>query len=562
MITLDTHGARGFRAHFPYDPDTVDRIKLCMGFRWEPTGKYWYAEGPESLIDLERYEMDYRLTSAAHERATSFHNRFESILELKLRKYDDGEMFAYQKDGADALYFQEKGILADDVGLGKTKQALDACGMLHEEGRAKMVLFLTHKTLIYNVVDEILTWHPDFDVHVVNPPGKLPVTYTVTKTPPAEGFQTKDGKMLVVVTSYERALMYRGFHFTQPWDVVIFDEAQRIKNHKTETHKMVSKLVAGAPFAFALTATPLELRVEELYSIFSVLRPSVFGSWTRFSRDHIKEVTDNWGHVIARQVRNTTLLKERIGPWVFRRTREDVLKQLPGAMPPVYIYPEMTAGESKLYDGLVSDRSMIEIERMLRLQQFTSSPRLLGYSELGAKFDELVQLLDGWDGVTLVFTRFKKMLDILMEELNLPAEACMYGQLTDAGERHRRVKAFNNGELGRVFISTDAGAHGLNFNAVDMIVHYDKLWNPAKEHQREGRALGLRQLGKDKPLSVAYLLDVDTIDVGMQQVTDERQRLFNDLITDADETMIAKFRPSDFEKIARGQYTSAGENKE
>lgn len=325
---------------------------------------------------------------------------------------------------------------------------------------------------------------------------------------------------------------------------LLVHNCQKVKNANTAVHKAVKKLKSNA--LWALSGTPMEIRVEELYGIMSILRPAVFGSWLRFRDQHV--VTDAWGNVIGQ--RNIELLKERIGPWMTRRRKDEVLKQLP---PKLYndVFVDMSTAEEAEYrriknqflawlkDHDKSANEMNALTQLLRLQQFTCSPALLEKESLdrGSKFAMLQELVSEWDGQVVVFTQFSTMANYLVQWLGANPSALIAGEVP-AEARVQRVTAFNAGQLGKVLVSTDAGAYGLNITSADLIVHFSQLWNPGKMHQREDR---LHRIGQTKVVNVVNLLVKNTIDEGMQRILDERRKLFRDTIDAAEEVVFRKW---------------------
>lgn len=545
LIQLDTYGDEGFCLRFGYNEDVIKRIRLCAGFAWNKVHKVWASEGPESILDLERNGIPYVPTLNAERRLASFRKRLQTILDMKAAPLPVGE-FTYQPIGTSILLLQRRGILADDMGLGKTKQALDAVSHLITSDPNLWILILAPKSLIWNWMAEIRKWYPEWLAKIV--PDAPKARKEFWESPPQ-----------IVIANYQKVL---ASDFPEKgWDVVIADEATAVKNTKAQTHKAVRRIVAETKYAFMLTGTPLEMRVEELYGIFSVVRPSVFGGWTRFQDQHV--ATDYSGKVVG--PKNTHLLRERISPWLIRRTKAEVLTHLP---PKVYnnVLVEMDAAETKDYMSIRNDflqwcakreqelqakaldlpdtiedrvdamysqvntvNSANVLTQLLRLQQFTSSAKLLDYSYYGSKLMALAETLDGWSGNAVVFTRFAEMAQLLLASLQLPAEAIIHGQVK-AQDRVTRVDRFNHGELGRVFISTDAGAYGLNITSADLIVHYDMLWNPAKMRQREDRA---HRIGQHSVVNVVHLLNKGTLDEGMKLINNDRQDLFQDVVEGA-----------------------------
>lgn len=559
VITLEARGD-GFAAFFPYDPRTVAAIKQVPGFNWNKSERAWVSDGPEVLLELERYRLPFQASGETAERIAKFNQRMDSIIRLKQvnkATVDQGteDLYAFQAIGAQSLFLQKRGLLADEMGLGKTKQSLDAANL----AQAKDILVIAPKTLLYNWEKEVHRWYPKWVTVVIS--GKA--------TERADQYRFLSGERKtaiprVVIVNYEK-LIAADFPFQLRWDVLIFDEAHYVKNTTAQRHKAVKKIADRSAYVFGLTGTPLETKPEETYGIMKVVRPSVFGNWMRFKEQHL--IVDSWtGKISGLKPETKDLFRERLGAWMTRRTKAMVAGQLP---PKVYnmVGVELTDDERRIYRDIKKgfDRWVEEQGRMIgsasaltqliRFQQFTSSPFLLGVEHIGygSKFWALKELLDGWEeGRAIVFTRFKEMAYLLQRWLEVPDEAIITGDLVDSRERLRRADEFSAGRLGKVFIGTDAMAFGLSISA-DLVVHYDKLWNPAKEWQREDRAHGIGRGIEGRTTNVVHLLASDTIDVGMHVVTNERADLFRDVVDGAEATVLSSFGLREYQSLVEGR---------
>ena len=537
---LDIYGEQGFRLTFPYSPQMVAQVRQALGFTFDKRSRSWVCEGPEAVLDLQRFNIIIHATDAAIARFQQFRQQLDHILDLKA--WNPGEdLYAFQKVGTEVLAGQYKGVLADEMGTGKSKQALDAC----EKVGACSILILAPKSLIYNWADEVEKWHPDWTKAVVPD----------AKSERLAFFQSPAFAPRIIIANYEKLLL--ADWPMRRWAVVILDEITRAKNTRTLTHKILRKIVKQADNVFALTGTPLEMRVEELYGIMALVRPAVLGSFMRFRDQHL--ITDYFGQVTGSK--NHQLLKERVGPWLTRRTKAEVASQLP---PKVYndIWVQFTDSEAKEYAQIADNFEAWLTEReedftvanaltqLLRLQQYTSSRMLLeDEGDVGSKFYELQDLLNEWEGQAVVCTRFATMARMLRQLLHLPEEAIIAGEV-GAQDRVERIKQFNEGQLGKVLISTDAGAYGLNITGADLICHLDLLWNPGRMWQREDR---LHRIGQTRTVNVVRLVVKGTVDAGMLGVLTKREELFRDLVDGAEEAALLKFGKAMLRRVARGE---------
>lgn len=549
MIKLDIYKKDGFILTWPYHPDPsvryayINKVKQTAGFAFNKSAGGWVSDGPEVLLDMDRIDLwPYvtEITPQAAARAAGFRALLEGILDAKHQE-TPGE-YGYQKAGTDVLVLQDRSILADDMGLGKSKQALDACAKLD----AQRILIVAPKTLTYNWLAEIQKWYPDWANAIVIPD---------SKKAKEDAWSCLDSDRWIVIINYEK-LRLKDWPFDLHWDIIILDEAQKLKNTATQLAKAARRLKTAR--MWALTGTPMEIRIEELYGIMSLLRPSVFGGYLRFREQHL--IMDAWGNVIG--PKNLELLKDKIAPWMTRRKKEDVLKQLP---PKLYntLYVELAPDEAKQYTKIKReflewlaehDRSSNEanaLTQLLRLQQFTCSPDLLEDGPEGSKFQALVETIDEYEGKIVIFTRFEKMANRLVEWLpgRVDPEGFISGPVK-AQDRVDRVTHFNTGALGKVLVSTDAGAYGLNITGADLIIHYDQLWNPGKMWQREDR---LHRIGQQNPVNVLNLVCNGTVDEGMLKVLDKRREIFKDIIDGAEDKAISKLGSAAIRKIVEGK---------
>lgn len=545
---------RGFNINVPYVKDRtvfqmqLEKIKQPLGTFWDKDNRTWYMPGPETVLDFERCGITYNVsTASAQMRLDQFRNSLDASLWARDQAPD--EMYGYQAAGSQYLYWAQRAILADAMGLGKTKQTIDAVRRIWCEHGPVRTLIVVLKTLTYNWQAELYKWFPGVPVEIVPEGPKLRTSFweRIAKEEPIDGCP-------IIICNYEK-LSLGDFPQDFQWDIVVADEATYVKNPAAIRSKAFHRVADGAHWVWLLTGTPIEIRYEELHGLFSYIRPAVFGTFSRFRDAHL--VTDFNGNVIG--ARDVTLMTERIAPWVLRRTKEDVQLQLP---PKVYndVVFELSASERDIYRQLLGDFDTWLAERgdspsdanvltqMLRLQQHTSSPNLLDVDgERGSKFSLLRDIVSEWEGQVLVFTRFSEMADRLRLWLELPRDAIIKGEVSSAQERLRRITEFNAGMLGQTLVSTDAGAHGLNITSADLIIHYDMLWNPAKLRQREDR---LHRIGQQRTVNVLRLLADQTIDQGMAQITDFRQTQADSLLNAADEVMIKRLN---YKKIARGE---------
>lgn len=551
QILLDAY-KQGFKASFRYDPYLVDQIKKCLGFQWNKELKFWWSAGPEVLIDMERYQVPFRATSVAQERIDDFRKRLYVIAQLKNTEIEG--QFGYQTIGTHLLVTQRRAILADDMGLGKSKQALDALALVWPRIRNRRCLVVAPKTLTYNWYDpespetEFTKWHPELPVFQVPEGGPK------KRAPFWEDLLERDE--FVLITNYEKTLL-RDFPDLE-FEVVIADEATKLKNSRSQIWERMETFTGDATYVWALTGTPLEIRLEELYNLMKLVRPAVFGPFSRFAQQHLMQDLNG----LTLGSKNHDLLKMRYGPWITRRTKKEVAPWLPPRLPRILHYIEMDETEKKLYEQLCQDfddwkeenpgaNTFNALVEQVRLQQFCCSPDILDIGEgiKGTKFEELERIIAEWDGLIAVFTQYREAGKRIHEWLGCHEDAYIHGN--QGKEAVRRGYAFSRGDLGKVLISTDAGAYGLNIVGADLCIHFDQTWNPQKHNQRVGR---LDRTGQTKPVNEIYLLYRNTIDHGKRLVLDEREDLFSDVVDDVESFTKLKLSITDLSKLARGQF--------
>lgn len=586
-VYLDVNTRRptkGLAVKFPYHPDAVKYIKNVLGLEWDKTQKAWVSEGPEVLLDMNRFGIKITdMSPGARRISEAFRKELWDIMDV--RAEDSEEAYAYQKQGTEILCRSPFFLLGDDMGLGKTKQVLDAIAKTD----AYDVLVVAPKTLTYNWLDEVQKWHPEISAGVVPDNAKTAKRgKTVNQIGRVDFWQDPPR---IVIANYEKTRL-DDWPMSRRWGLVVADEATKLKNSTSQIWKRLNMIKKQADRFWPLTGTPLEIKLIELYNIMRIMRPSVLGNYMRFKDQHLIE---DWSHNIV-GAKNIDLLRERIGPFMLRRTKSEVLKQLP---PKIFtpIFVKMTPAEQREYQHLVMEfddwvfekndgSSASPMTKTIRMRQFCCSPllvdpeaddeddirlgkavakRITGLAPVvyvpahlgkGSKYESLLELLEDHSGKTIIFCFFEKMVSLLADwlkkDIGYNTEAYISGAISSE-ERIRRVKEFNEGRLGDVFISTDAGQQGINLTSADLVIHYDQLWNPQQMHQREDRA---HRIGQKSSVTVVDLLVMDTIDVGMYELNREREKLFEEVIEGAEEAMTRKLSPARLRRIVEGKLTN------
>ena len=438
------------------------------------------------------------------------------------------------------------GILADDMGLGKTLQTIVYIQSMKKRGEDRHFLIVCPSSIVFNWMDEIGNFAPSLTACVV-------VGLPEERKKLIEDYKNYD----ILITSYplmrRDVSVYRNIVFNS----VFLDEAQFIKNAASMNAQSVKLL--HAEHRFALTGTPIENSLSELWSIFDFIMPNFLMAHSRFAQRYEKPIISGNTKVLAS-------LNTRIRPFVMRRMKKEVLKELPNKLEEKMVTP-LTEEQRKLYISYVSSiRSDLfgEIEQtgveknqmkilaaLTRLRQICCHPStfLEDYTGGSGKLDLLLQQLDialANGHRTLVFSQFTTMLDIIRKELEAKELKYFYldGQ-TKPEERLEMAKKFNAGECDVFLISLKAGGTGLNLIGADTVIHYDPWWNPAVEDQATDRAY---RIGQTSNVYVLKLLTKGTIEEKIYKLQQEKKKL-SDSVIESKEVFISSLTREELEDI-------------
>lgn len=425
------------------------------------------------------------------------------------------------------------GILADDMGLGKTLQVI--AFLLSEQESAgslgsieKFALIVCPASLLYNWKNEIERFAPSLN----------PVTVAGTAPERKETIDSA-GRMDILITSYDLLRRDEDFYEGYTFCHEIIDEAQYIKNHNTRAAKTVKNIRAG--FKIALTGTPIENRLSELWSIFDYLMPGFLYTYSRFREEIEIPVVVGQDEGAAGHLRNL------IRPFVLRRLKKDVQKDLPAKMEEA-VFAKLEGEQEKLYTAHVQRiRLMLDgqteeefaskkiqvLAELTRLRQLCCDPSLVyrNYQGESAKLlmcmDLIKHALDGGHRV-LLFSQFTTMLSILQKALQ--KENIPFLTLTGSTGKEQRielVESFQRGEAPVFCISLKAGGTGLNLTAADIVIHYDPWWNVAVQNQATDRA---HRIGQKNPVTVYKLIAKNTIEEKILKLQERKSELAEQLL--------------------------------
>jgi superfamily II DNA or RNA helicase len=444
-----------------------------------------------------------------------------------------GSLRPYQRKGLDRLQFWRRlewgGILADDMGLGKTIQTIVHLLVEQSEGRLdRPCLIVAPTSLTTNWERELKRFAPDLRVLVLHGPGR------------ASRFE----EILdhdVVVTTYPLAARDRDTLARYTFHLLVLDEAHGIKNPRAATTLAIKSLQAR--HRLCLTGTPLQNNLEELFSLFDFLAPGLLGDGASF-RKVFRTPIEKEGNDVKR-----VALARRIRPFLLRRTKDEVAKDLPPKTEMVE-YLEIKGEQRDLYEtirlsmhervrevlarqGLARSRIVV-LDALLKLRQVCCDPRLVKIESAGrvqesAKLDRLMEMLPQMlsEGRrVLLFSQFTSMLALVEEQLE--RQGISYVKLTGQTEdRTSVVDSFQAEEVPLFLISLKAGGVGLNLTAADTVILYDPWWNPAVEDQAAGRA---HRIGQSKPVFVHKLVVAGTVEEKILELQSRKAELARSLI--------------------------------
>ena len=467
-----------------------------------------------------------------------------AVLEKTLREY---QKIGYTWMRTLARY-HFGGILADDMGLGKTLQVIALLTAFYQEkteqkaagnegGGAELPLpslIVCPASLVYNWGQEFARFSPGIRV--------LLVTGTAKERQEQLEEQMRmeaSERAQVIITSYDLLKRDRAAYLGRTFEYEIIDEAQVIKNAKTQGAKAVKEISANA--RFALTGTPVENRLSELWSIFDFLMPGFLYSYRKFrERDELPIVKNQDPEAL-------TALRRMTGPFVLRRLKKDVLRELPGKEERI-VYSAASGRQQKLYTasalklkealagGAWSGNGKLEVlSQLMRLRQICCDPALCfeDYTGESAKLETCVSLIASASAAghkILLFSQFASMLERIRERLLQEGiSSHLLVGATPKEERSRMVQAFASDEVPVFLISLKAGGTGLNLTAADIVIHYDPWWNVAAQNQATDRAY---RIGQEKPVTVYKLILKDTIEENLLKLQNAKLALAAQVVSE------------------------------
>ena len=467
-----------------------------------------------------------------------------AVLEKTLREY---QKIGYTWMRTLARY-HFGGILADDMGLGKTLQVIALLTAFYQEKTEQKAagnegsgselplpsLIVCPASLVYNWGQEFARFSPEIRVLLIAGTAKerQEQLEEQMRMEASEGAQ-------VIITSYDLLKRDREAYLGRTFEYEIIDEAQVIKNAKTQGAKAVKEISANV--RFALTGTPVENRLSELWSIFDFLMPGFLYSYRKFRERYELPIVKN------QDPEALTALRRMTGPFVLRRLKKDVLRELPGKEERI-VYSAASGRQQKLYTasalklkealagGAWSGNGKLEVlSQLMRLRQICCDPALCfeDYTGESAKLETCVSLIASASAAghkILLFSQFASMLERIRERLLQEGiSSHLLVGATPKEERSRMVQAFASDEVPVFLISLKAGGTGLNLTAADIVIHYDPWWNVAAQNQATDRAY---RIGQEKPVTVYKLILKDTIEENLLKLQNAKLALAAQVVSE------------------------------
>jgi len=448
----------------------------------------------------------------------------------------------YQEEGVHWLERLRRmylnGILADDMGLGKTVQAITAITQNKKMDKEAQALIVCPTSLLYNWKEELNRFNAELSTIVVD---GIPSQ--------RKRLLSQMGEYDVVITSYTLLQKDIETYSQDSFSYAILDEAQHIKNRGTRNAKSVKMIQAA--HRLILTGTPIENSLDELWSLMDFLMPGFLSTYDRFVENYIRVSGEQ-------QAQNIEYLRRKVSPFILRRMKTDVLKDLPPVSELVY-HCQLSDVQLELYksyaasarDELVKlverdgfDKVQIHVLATLtRLKQICCHPAIFAKekAEAGdsAKYDmllELLQTLVEGNHKTVIFSQYTRMLQIMREDFEQRGISFSY---LDGSTKNRLeiVKEFNTNLKIPVFlVSLKAGGTGLNLVGADTVIHYDMWWNPAVESQATDR---VNRIGQKNSVSSYKLITLNTIEEKIVEMQRRKKGLVKKVVS-CDDEAIAK----------------------
>ena len=537
---------------FEYNPALIEVIKLFDNRKYISKDKVWSVPIIHIKKTLETLiPLGFSSTQEVLYEYNKFLIREKTIDRILASDFKESEkkllnevnlpLFPFQKIGVGFLCATKSSLLGDEPGLGKSIQALSVTRI----NKANKVLIICPSTLKLNWYDEILKWFPNEKVTVI----------TGTKIQ-REKLWEYDSRYIIM--NYELLLKDIETIKKIKWKHIISDESVRISNPKAKQSKIIKTI--EAEYKTALTGTPLNNAVQDIWNILDFCQPNLLGSYWQFVNKYC--IKDRFNGIIG--YKNLGDLKIHLSHYMLRRKKEDVLTELP---PKLFenIYVEFNNEEKIIYNAIkneianelkeyqitkVLDDKFLKniLVRMIRLKQTADSLKLISEHDFSSKTKALKELLKDIihsGSKALIYTQFSKMADILVDELKEYNPLLISGRIKN-DERMSNVKLFQNKEENKILISTDAGGIGLNLFRAQYVIHFDLPWSISKLTQREDRA---HRIGQKENVTIYKMIVENTIDEYVLKVLHKKEKMVEEILGDKEKVIKIKISKKDIKKM-------------
>lgn len=553
FITMHKDDKEAFYAKIPYDKlPNVHRI----GGKWMQSGKEWRFPLDDEIWDKFQKEFAQEFADGKVHKSLEFliafdkrHKDLDNFLKFKEVALKDEPtdfgvegvglngkncLFNYQRWGVQCgLSVGDGFLIGDSMGLGKTLQAIGIAKERMNRGQIRNCLVVCPASLKYNWKDELLRFASE-DALVIGHkcknvedrekqwiatgyPFKIVNYETVARDLYADP-KKKDNR----ITCYKAVL--------NSYDAIIFDEIHMLKNHSSQ--RTLACRQFNAKYRIGLTGTPLDGRLEEIHSIFQILKPGLFVSKQKFMERYAEY--DYFGAV--KGYHHIKEVSDKIAPYYLRRLKEDVLKDLPPKLHKDMIV-ELSPKNMKAYKDLVKKKNEITtdasaMELVMRARQFLDFPEILGLHNSSDKYEAFKELLDELikenNHKVLVFSQYTNTLYWLMKNLESDyKDILVIDGSVDPEQRQEICKKFNSDPKYKILLGSNAMSTGLNLQAADDVINYTSDFSPAIMKQREDRAY---RCGVQHTVTVYDFVCMDTVDERVRNILTKKQIVNNALL--------------------------------
>ena len=499
-----------------------DKAKSVPGYAWDSETKTWTYPSVRGTIESLRTTFGDRL---------EIPDEVEELFRPKQLKGHD-YLYEFQREGTEFLLREDRALLADDMGLGKTVMTIAAVDSTIECGRTLCIVPNAHTK---GWRTEFGKFAPELDVRIVK--GTHEQREAILRGP---------GDVLII--HWEGARILHEVIGEIKWDLIVCDEAHKLKNRKTQTVRNLRSRLKAVPRVYMLTGTPVLNRPDELWSLLNILQPQLYRSYWRWVREYCELIVSPYGTKVGRVLpHKRDELKATLNQILLRRTKGETLK----GMPPKtvqQVYVDLSLEQVDQYDEMADQmRTRLEsgeeisatviIAQLMRLRQICIDPNIMVEHNVeplrGPKADAVLEILDGaGDQKVVVFSQFTRAIDALVRRLDTTEHRGRYetytGRMT-VKQREDAVERFQEDPDCRVIlVSTTAGGQAITLTAGSIAVFIDKLWTPAMQVQAQDR---LHRIGQTKPVTIIEVLTENTAEDRVEALLAYKQQVFGDMFS-------------------------------